>query len=283
MKIPSSSAVVAFAALLSSCSASRQGIPPIPLQDKLAVVAFHFDGFSDPEAAATRSRPRERGPGASPRRDALSLADEQVALDSVWARFQAGLPAALGASVASMEEVASNPAYAQLPTAQVRPGGSEPSGFKAVDVTDEAGLRALSAGLGARRLLLVESWADYDTATSGAADKADPVAPSSLPQAKDSTRIVKDSAKSPAGNAAKAAPAVATKSVKVALHVALRLYEAGKGVYWTGRYLAVTGAFAQLQGGRVPSSFLVGHLAEAVNPILVRISQDAALGRGRGD
>lgn len=105
---------------------------------------------------------------------------------------------------------------------------------------------------------------------------------------KDSTRTAKDtardSAKAASGVAAKAAPkAESSKSVKVALHLVLRIYEPGRGIRWTGRYLADTKAFAELQGGRVPSSFLREHLAEAVNPILVRVSQDAALGRGLSD
>lgn len=154
MKIPSSIAVAAFAVALSSCSGSRQEIPPISLQDKLAVVAFHFDGFSDPAATPEGRRVKERGPGDSPRADPSSLADEQVALDSVWTRFSAGIPAALGASIVPTGEVVANPAYAGLPGKV--PAGLEPVGLKPVSIADTAGLRNLAAALDARRLLLVE-------------------------------------------------------------------------------------------------------------------------------
>lgn len=316
MKIQSSLALAAVSTLLS-CSSSRQGIPPISLQDKLALVAFHFDGFSDASADPGEFRRVERGPGTSPRLDAVSLADEQIALDSVWAKFEVGLPAALGASIASLQEVVSNPAYAQFPARDPsRSKGLEPGGgFKPVSIADTAKLRNLALALGATRLLLVESWADYDT-TAASPALAAPTYAGNIPgwksddsvkvsrdsarlgkakadsaglarAAKDSVKSVKaavESVKARGGDSAKAAPkAEAKKSVKVVFHLVLRFYQPGKGVYWTGRYMAGTKAFADLQAGLVPSSFLPAHLAETVNPILMRISQDVAIGRGMSD
>lgn len=314
MKIPSSLAAIPFAAAVFSCSASRQGIPPISMQDNLAVVAFHFDGFFDPVAAPDEYRRAERGPGISPRADAGSLDDEQVALDSVWAKFQAGLPAALGASIEPLGGVVSNPAYARFPMRDPsRSKGLEPSGgFKPVSIADTAGLRNLALALGANTLVLVETWADYDT-TATSPVLAAPAYAGNIPGwkskdsakvSKDSTKLAKaaadsakiskdstkpakvslDSAKAPGGDSAKQAPkAQAKKAVKVVFHVVLRFYQVGKGVYWTGRYMAGTKALAELKGGLVPASFLPGHLAEAVNPILMRISQDVAIGRGMSD
>ncbi|HXP91477.1 MAG TPA: hypothetical protein VN931_11180, partial [Fibrobacteria bacterium] len=107
--------------------------------------------------------------------------------------------------------------------------------------------------------------------------------------AKDTTKLAaKDSTKPATLDTAKAAPKPAPmargpKSVKVVLHVVLRFYQPGKGVYSTGRYLADTKAASALQAGTVPTSFLPGHLSEAVNPILMRIAQDVAIGRGMSD
>jgi len=298
MKIPTQFAILPFAATVLSCSSSRPGIPPIPLQDKLAVVSVHFDGFSDASAAPDESRRKEHGPGLDTRQDAASLSDEQVALDSVWARFGAGLPAALGTSVEPLDEVVSNPAYAQMPANDSsRSKGLEPSGgLKPVSIADPAKLQSLAQALGASRLLFVECWADYDTAatTSGTAASIVvapvPTAKDSAKLAKDTSKIATDSAKIAkiAADSAKATPKPVPvvhgpKSVKVVLHVVLRFYQPGKGVYWTGRYLASTKTSSALQSGGVPSSFLPAHLAEAVNPILMRISQDVAIGRGMSD
>jgi|GEM_PF-2420635 hypothetical protein len=300
MKITTQFAILPFAATVLSCASSRPGIPPIPLQDKLAVVSVHFDGFSDASAAPDESRRKEHGPGLDTHQDPASLADEQMALDSVWARFGAGLPAALGASIEPPEEVVSNPAYAQIPANDSsRSKGLEPSGgLKSVSLADAARLQSLSQALGASRLLFVECWADYDTAATTSGNAAPVVVPAAPPKtAKDSTKLAKDTAKfandsdriaKVAADSAKAAPkpvpvAHGPRSVKVVLHVVLRFYQVGKGVYWTGRYLASTKASAGLQAGRVPSSFLPAHLEEAVNPILMRISQDVAIGRGMSD
>ena len=306
MKIPSHLAILPVAALVS-CSASRQGIPPLSLQDKLAVVAFHFDGFSDASAAAGERHREEHGPGTSPRTDAASLSDEQAALDSVWTKFEAGLPAALGASIVSLRDVVSNPAYSEFPARDSsRTKGLEPSGgLRPVSLSDTAKLGNLAKALGATRLLLVESWADYDTTTAGPA-LAVPVSSGNISGWKptDSSKISKDSTKlgksapdtSKMAKASKDSAKVrdslvavpspktsAQKSVKVVFHVVLRFYQAGQGVYWTGRYMAGTKAMADLAAGQVPASFLPGHLAETVNPILMRISQDVAMGRGMSD
>jgi hypothetical protein len=313
MKIPSPIAALPFAMALFSCSASRQGIPPLSFQDKLAVVAFHFDGFSDASSEPGERHRVERGPGTSPRSDAASLSDEQLALDSVWIRFQAGLPAALGTSILPSQEVVSNPAYSEFPAHEPSATkGLEPtSGFRSVEFSDTAKLRNLALSLGANKLLLVECWADYDTTAAGPALAA-PVYSGSIPGWKptDSTKITKDSSKftkdstklgkaadslkttkaskdtaKDRGNqvAAQAPKRPAQKSVKVVFHAVLRFYQVGKGVYWTGRYMAGTKTSADLTAGQVPASFLPPHLSETVNPILMRISQDAALGRGMTD
>jgi hypothetical protein len=261
------------------------------------VVSVHFDGFSDASAAPDESRRKEHGPGLDTHQDPASLADEQAALDSVWSRFGAGLPAALGASIEPIEEVVSNPAYAQLPgNDSSRSKGLEPSGgLKPVSIADPAKLQSLAQALGASRLLFVECWADYDTAATTSGTAAQVVAPTtpakdSAKLAKDTTKIANDSARLAkiAADSAKAAAKLAPvahgpKSVKVVLHVVLRFYQPGKGIYWTGRYLADTKAASALQAGTVPASFLPAHLAEAVNPILMRISQDVAIGRGMSD
>jgi len=297
MKIPSSLAILPFAATVLSCSSSRPGIPPIPLQEKLAVVSVHFDGFSDASAAPDERRRAEHGPGTDLHPDPASRSDEQVALDSVWSRFGAGLPAALGATIEPVEEVVGNPAYAQFPANDsARSQGLEPSGgLKPISIGDAAKLQSLAQSLGASRLLFVDCWADYDTAATTSGNATPAAAPTprtakdSLKLAKDTTKLAaQDTAKPPTADTAKPTPKPppvthGPKSVKVVLHMVLRFYQPGKGVYWTGRYLASTRASAALQPGGVPSAFLSAHLEEAVNPILMRIAQDVAIGRGMSD
>jgi len=238
------------AALLCSCAGVPQMIPPVPAPEKVALVSFSLDKSITAQGDLDHPKEHDAGPGLL-QKDSSYYSDHQAALDSLWERFQAKLPASLGIQLVPTADVTSNAKYQELTVhvpnklllKDVAPGADmlEPrGGLKFVDIADTAKLRALTEALGVQRLLLIDNMAEYHGGiTLG-------------------------------GNG----------SAKMDLETKLAFYSPSKGVYWKGSYTGESANSAVMLGGTISSSSFPKLLPGIADPILAKISQDAARGRG---
>lgn len=251
MKSHSLLAALSCAAFLSSCAAVQQSIPPVAAPEKIALVGFQLGKSITAEAEIGKDQEHDGGPGLL-QKDSSYYADHQAALDSLWAKFQTGLPAALGASVVPVSEVVSQPKYAEIlqyeplkilgKDVSLQTNYLVPKGglrYVSTDKKDTAKLRELAEALGVKKLLVVENRADYRL-TVGIG-----------------------------GNG----------SAKTTLHTTLRFFEAGKGIYWTGYYKADSKSSCAMLAGTISTSNYPKLIPEAADPILAKIAEDAARGR----
>jgi hypothetical protein len=252
MKLSTALTAISSGALLFSCAGVPQTIPPIPAQEKVAIVTFDLDKSITAEAEIGKQQEHDAGPGLL-QKDSSYYADHQAALDSVWSKFQAALPGALGATIVPVSEVVANPKYLEVTTyapkkilgqdVSIEKNYLQPkNGLRYITAydSDTARLHALSEALGVKKLLIVENKADYRM-TAGIAGVG---------------------------------------SAKTTLHTALSFYEPGKGVYWKGRYEASSKSSCAMLGGTISTSSFPKLIPEAADPILAKIAEDAARGRG---
>lgn len=243
-------AALSFTVLLTSCAGVKQSIPPVPAPEKLALVGFQLDK-SITATEIGKDQEHDSGPGLL-QKDSSYYADHQAALDSIWAKFQVGLPAALGADLLPVSDVVSNPKYAELlqydpikilgKDVSLQHNYLKPKGglrYVSTSTKDTAKLRELAEALGVKKLLVVENKADYRLSTGIGG----------------------------------------VGSAKTTLHTTLRFFEVGKGIYWSGYYKADSKSSCAMLAGTISTSNYPKLLPEAVDPILAKISEDAARGR----
>jgi len=237
--------------VLSSCAGVKQAIPPVPAPEKVALVGFQLNKSITRTAEIGKEQEHDSGPGLL-QKDSSYYADHQAALDSIWAKFQTALPTALGTDLMPVSEVVSNPKYAELlqydpikilgKDISLQQNYLKPKGgmrYASTAKRDTAKLRELASALGVKKLLVVENKADYRL-TVGIG-----------------------------GNG----------TAKTTLHTTLSFFEAGKGIYWTGYYEADSKSSCAMLAGSISTSNFPKLIPEAADPILAKISEDAARGR----
>jgi hypothetical protein len=241
--------IASAAMILSSCAGSRLPVPPIGGEKKFAVVGFNMDRhIGDRDEAA--------GGGAGGVLGAATAATQEVAghqstVDSLWARFEAGLPGILGATMVPASEVVANAKYKEVVADNSEHSGlvnlankasyMQPSvGFGFITSKDTAKLRAISTALGVKPLVLVENIVDYHLSTGFAG----------------------------VGRA------------KIGLASNLYLYTPEKGIYWSGRYTGESVDGCAMAAHVVAPSNFPQLAPQAVAPVLAKVAEDVQKGKG---
>jgi hypothetical protein len=239
------------AALLCSCAGVPQMIPPVPAPEKVALVSFSLNKSITAAAdIGQNNKQHDAGPGLL-QKDSSYYSDHQAALDSLWEKYQEKLSGSLGIQLVPIADIASNAKYQELTVhvpkkvlgSDIASGADrlEPhGGLKFVDVTDTAKLRALTEALGVQKLLLIDNNAEYEGSITLG------------------------------GNG----------TAKMDMETRLAFYDPAKGVYWRGRYLGTSKSSAVMLAGTISTSAFPKLIPETADPILAKIAQDAARGRG---
>jgi hypothetical protein len=237
VKIVQSLAALTFTALLCSCAGSKP-FPTVPPPEKVAVVTFEL--WKTVETSDGKKSGLEN-PIGNFMSDSSQYEDLQNALDSVWAKFKVGLPKVSGYQLVPTEEIVANAKYQELTKRDPLIPGKDifnsylvpRGGLQQVNWVDTTKLHAISDALGVKKLLLVESTASLDGGFSVGG----------------------------------------VGSTNMALHSNFRLFEPGKGVYWTTWFSGVSEDGAAMLANSIPHSAYPKLLPQTVKPILEKMAK----------
>ena len=237
MKIVQPLAVLAFPALLCSCAGSKP-FPSVPPPEKVALVTFELHKIVQTSDGKKGGLENPIGDFQS---DSSQYEDLQNALDSVWAKLGIGLPKVSGYQLVPTEDIVANAKYQELTKRDPLIPGKDifnaylvpRGGLQQVNWVDTSKLHAISDALGVKKLLLVESTASLDGGFSVGG----------------------------------------IGSTNMVLNSVFRLFEPGKGVYWTTWYSGTSEDGAAMLANSIPHSAYPKLLPQTVKPILEKIAK----------